>query len=132
MTTTLINVLPKRWALQDSLASSLALRKSRLESLCVLSVGVLVSRSVNLGHLAGGFASRAEIASKDRRLQRVFEQVHLDDAALARVIVRLTGLGQGPWLLALDRTNWKLGRRDINILMLPCFAAASPLPSCGR
>ena len=27
-------------------------------------------------------------------------------------------IGQGPWFLALDRTNWKLGRRDVNILML--------------
>ena len=25
---------------------------------------------------------------------------------------------RGPWLLALDRTNWKVGSRDINILML--------------
>lgn len=112
MTTTLIN------ALRDSLASEMALRKSRLESLCVLIVGVLVSRTVNLSHLAGGFPSRAEIASNYRRLQRFFEQVHLDYTALARVIVQLSGLGQGPWLIALDRTNWKLGRRHVNILML--------------
>ncbi len=72
MTTTLIN------ALRDSLASEMALRKSRLESLCVLIVGVLVSRTVNLSHLAGGFPSRAEFASNYRRLQRFFEQVHLD------------------------------------------------------
>lgn len=122
MTTTLIN------ALRDSLAGSLALRKSRLESLCVLIVGVLVSRTVNLGHLATGFPSRAEIASNYRRLQRFFEQVELDDAALARIIVGLTGLGKGPWLLALDRTNWKLGRRDINILMLAVVRGGVAVP----
>jgi hypothetical protein len=122
MTTTLIN------ALRDSLAGSLALRKSRLESLCVLIVGVLVSRSVNLGHLASGFASRAEIASNYRRLQRFFEQVELDDAALARIIVGLTGLGKGPWLLALERTNWKLGRRDIHILMLAVVRGGVAVP----
>lgn len=122
MTPTLLN------ALRDSLAGSLVLRKSRLESFCVLIVGVLVSRSVNLGHLAAGFPSRAEIASNYRRLQRFFEQVQLDDVALARVIVRLTGLGKGPWLLALDRTNWKLGRRDINILMLAVVRGGVAVP----
>ena len=122
MTTTLIN------ALRDSLASEMALRKSRLESLCVLIVGVLVSRTVNLSHLAGGFPSTAEIASNYRRLQRFFEQVHLDYTALARVIVQLTGLGQGPWLLALDRTNWKLGRRDVNILMLAVLRDGITVP----
>ena len=122
MTTTLIN------ALRDSLASEMALRKSRLESLCVLIVGVLVSRTVNLSHLAGGFPSTAEIASNYRRLQRFFEQVHLDYTALARVIVQLTGLGQGPWFLALDRTNWKLGRRDVNILMLAVLRDGIAVP----
>lgn len=112
MTTTLIN------ALRVSLASQMVLRKSRLESLCVLVVGVLVSRTVNLSHLAGSFPSTAEIASNYRRLQRFFEQVCLDYEVLARVIIRLAGLGHGPWLLALDRTSWKLGRHDINILTL--------------
>ena len=122
MSTTLIN------ALRDSLSGPMALRKSRLESLCVLIVGVLVSRTVNLSHLASCFPSRAAIASNYRRLQRFFEQVQLDDVALARVIVRLTGLGKGPWLLALDRTNWKLGRRDINILMLAVVRAGIAVP----
>lgn len=112
MTTTLIN------ALYESLAGQMDLRKSRLESLCVLVIAVLVSRTVNLSHLCGSFPSRAEIASNYRRLQRFFEQVSLDYEALARVIVRVSGLGQGPWLLALDRTSWKLGRRDVNILTL--------------
>src|SRR4051794_23168893 len=42
----------------------------------------------------------------------------LDGSQLARVIVRIAGVGSGPWLLALDRTRWKFGRYDINILML--------------
>src|SRR4051812_27556006 len=105
-------------ALRLTLQGQLSLRKSRLESFCVLVVGVLLSRTVNLSHLACLFPTRAEIASNDRRLQRVFEQVILDRSQLARVIVRIAGLGAGPWLLALDRTCWKFGRYDINVLML--------------
>src|SRR3954454_16193377 len=42
----------------------------------------------------------------------------LDGGQLARVIVRIAGLGSGPWLLALERTCWKFGRHEVNILML--------------
>jgi hypothetical protein len=121
-----------RWdataALRLTLRGHLSLRKSRLESFCVLVVGVLLSRTVNLGHLACLFPTRAEIASNDRRLQRFFEQVILDTSQLARVIVRIAGLGSGPWLLALDRTCWKLGRYDINILMLAIIHNGIAIP----
>jgi hypothetical protein len=38
-------------------------------------------------------------------------------AQLAEFVVKLLGL-PGPYILALDRTNWKVGAVDINILML--------------
>ena len=92
-------------------------------------VGVLLSRTVNLGvHLACMFPTRAEIASNYRRLQRFFEQVILDGSQLARVIVRIVGLGTGPWLLALDRTCWKFGRYDINVLMLAIIHNGIAIP----
>src|SRR3954465_2467314 len=49
-------------ALRLSLSGHLSLRKSRLESFCVLVVGVLISRTVNLSHLAcmGGTDMRSE------------------------------------------------------------------------
>ena len=115
-------------ALRLALQGHLSLRKSRLESFCVLVVGVLLSRTVNLGHLACLFPTRAEIASNDRRLQRFFEQVILDASQLARMIVRIAGLGSGPWLLALDRTCWKFGRYDINILMLAIIHNGIAIP----
>jgi hypothetical protein len=114
--------------LRLTLQGHLTLRKSRLESFCVLVVGVLLSRTVNLGHLACLFPTRAAIASNYRRLQRFFAQVILDTSQLARVIVRIAGLGSGPWLLALDRTCWKFGRHDINILMLAIIHNGIAIP----
>ena len=115
-------------ALRLALQGHLSLRKSRLESFCVLVVGVLLSRTVNLSHLACMFPTRAAIASNYRRLQRFFEQVILDGSQLARVIVRIVGVGSGPWLLALDRTCWKFGRYDINILMLAIIHNGIAIP----
>ena len=115
-------------ALRLALLGHLSLRKSRLESFCVLVVGVLLSRTVNLSHLACMFPTRAEIASNYRRLQRFFEQVILDGGQLARVIVRIAGLGSGPWLLALDRTCWKFGRHEVNVLMLAIIRNGIAIP----
>src|SRR3954462_10181603 len=115
-------------ALRLSLQGHLSLRKSRLESFCVLVVGVLLSRTVNLSHLACMFPTQAEIASNYRRLQRFFAQVILDGNQLARVMVRIAGLGPGPWLLALDRTCWKFGRHDVNILMLAIIRNGIAIP----
>jgi hypothetical protein len=96
-------------ALRLTLRGHLSIRKSRLESFCVLVVGVLLSRTVNLSHLACMFPTRAAIASNYRRLQRFFAQVILDGSQLARVIVRIAGLGSQ----ALDRGRgfWPLTAR---------------------
>src|SRR5215210_4992864 len=115
-------------ALRLTLRGHLSLRKSRLESFCVLVVGVLLSRTVNLSHLACMFPTRAAIASNYRRRQRFFAQVILDGSQFARVIVRIVGLGTGPWLLALDRTCWKFGRHDINVLMLAIIRNGIAIP----
>src|SRR4051794_2404514 len=74
------------------------------------------------------FPTRAEIASNDRRLQRFFAQVILDGSQLARVIVRIAGLGSGPWLLALDRTCWTFGRHDVNVLRLAVIRNGIAIP----
>src|SRR4051794_24646612 len=74
------------------------------------------------------FPTRAAIASNYRRLQRFFEQVIVDGSQLARVIVRIAGVGSGPWLLALDRTCWKFGQHDINILMLALIHKGIAIP----
>ncbi len=56
--------------------------------------------------------------SNYRRLQRFFAEVRFDYDAIACFIVRFMGIESGPWMLALDRTNWKFGKKHINILML--------------
>ena len=105
-------------ALQGKLRTFLPLRKSRLETFCALVLGVLISRTVNLSHLAALLPNRAQVGSNYRRLQRFLEQVSLDFKEIARFMVTCSGLNEGRWRLTMDRTNWKLGRLDVNILML--------------
>lgn len=104
-------------ALMETLSGHVDLSKSRLETLCLLIVAMVGARTVNLSHLASEIPSTAQIASTYRRLQRFFQHVELGDDWSAALIVRLLGL-TGPWYLCLDRTNWKIGRRDVNLLVL--------------
>ena len=103
--------------LLETLRPHFALSKSRLETLAVLLVGLANCRTVNLSHLASQFPGAAKHSSNYRRLQRFSQFVQLDGDVAARLIMRMLNL-TCPALLALDRTNWKLGSRDVNILML--------------
>ena len=42
------------------------------------------------------------------------------------------GLQAGPWRLTMDRTNWRLGRRDVNILMIGIVNRAIAIPVCWQ
>ncbi|TPM71674.1 IS4 family transposase [Mesorhizobium sp. B2-3-3] len=104
-------------ALIETLSRHFALRNSRLETLTVLIIGLVQGRTVNLSHVASHFPGVAQHGSNYRRLQRFFQSIRLDQALVAQIVVRMLNLSR-PKYLALDRTNWRVGCKDINILML--------------
>ena len=113
--------------LQEILRPHVGLGKSRLETLCLLVVGMISARTVNLSHLACERPTTAQVASTYRRLQRFFQHVRLGPDWSAPLVTGLLGL-VGPWHLALDRTQWKLGTRDVNILMLAVVTRRARAP----
>lgn len=104
-------------ALTLTLSPHVPLRKTRLETLSLLIVAMISARTVNLSHLACERAGHVLIASTYRRRQRFFQHVLLPEDWSARLVVQLLGV-TGPRHLCLDRTNWKIGTREVNILML--------------
>jgi hypothetical protein len=114
-------------ALEGILSRHLALGKSRLETLCLIVVGMISARTVNLSHLACERPSTALVSSTYRRLQRFFQHVRLGPDWSARLVVALVRLDR-PRRLALDRTQWKIGTRDVNVLMLAVITRRARLP----
>ncbi len=104
-------------ALVRTLSPRLELSKSRLETLSWLITGLVIARTVNLSHLASQGSDKALVSSDYRRLERFFQYVSLEGDWLALAVVKLLSL-RAPWVLCLDRTNWKIGRHEVNILML--------------
>ena len=106
-----------RTALLATLSGKFSLGKSRLETLASLLIAMVTGRTVNLTHAACCLPGEALQASRYRRLQRFFQHVRLDQDVVAQMVVRMLNLSR-PIPLALDRTNWKIGSKDINILVL--------------
>ncbi len=106
-----------RAALQGTLSSKFDLSKSRVETLIFLMSALVLGRTVNLSHAACHLPGKASHASRYRRLQRFFQYVRLDQDVVARLVFQMLNLHR-PVPLALDRTNWRLGSKDINILVL--------------
>jgi hypothetical protein len=113
-------------ALQGILRPHVGLSKSRLQTLCLIMIGMLNARTVNLTHLASQRPSRTLIASTYRRLQRFFQHVRLDPDWAVPLLAAM--LGTDRFILVLDRTNWKIGRREVNLLVLAAVTRRLRVP----
>ena len=67
--------------------------------------------------LATGFDCEARVDSSLRRIQRFMSEYLLDTDLIARFVFAVLP-HKPPFRLALDRTNWKFGTSNINILVL--------------
>jgi len=67
--------------------------------------------------LATSFGNEATVDSSLRRIQRFMSQYLLDTNLIARFVFKLLPHNP-PYRLAMDRTNWKFGSSNINVLVL--------------
>ena len=114
-------------ALQKILHPHVALGKTWLETLCLMVIGMIGARTVNLEHIACERPGTSVlVASTYRRLQRFFQFVKLDQDWAVPIIAAMIGAER--WTLALDRTNWKIGRTEVNYLVLAAVTRRFRVP----
>jgi hypothetical protein len=113
-------------ALALRLGPSLSLSKSRLETLCLIVVGMIGARTVNLGHIATERGGQVRVGSTYRRLQRFFQYVALGADWAAPLLAGM--LGTDRWTLVLDRTQWAIGRTEVNFLVLAAVTRRKRVP----
>ena len=104
-------------SLERTLIDNLPWNKARIKFVARFLLALYAMRTVNLSILATAFSGHAKEESNYKRLQRFLREFEMPYAELATFIVKLLGV-PGPYTLALDRTNWKVGAVDLNILML--------------
>jgi hypothetical protein len=102
--------------------------KARSDCFAQLVIAMITVKTVNFTHLATAFMTESFPESCYKRIQRFFRFLKFDPFAVASMVITLFGLKNKKLSLALDRTNWKFGKLDINILMLTVAYRGIALP----
>ena len=104
-------------ALRDVLKQHFDWHGARLAFLAQFLIALIQVRTVNLAEIATAMSGKAKTRSKYKRLQRFFKDFELNYIEVAHAVLSLLQIPE-PWVLAVDRTNWKFGQANINILTL--------------
>ncbi|WP_338760955.1 IS4 family transposase [Bernardetia sp. ABR2-2B] len=99
-------------------------------------IGLFVIAVIKVGlggliQIATAFERNVEYSSSLRRIERFLNYYELDFQAITNLIISLEGIEQ--WeniVLCLDRTNWKVGKEHINILLLSAAHKGVSIPLC--
>jgi hypothetical protein len=113
--------------LKRHLKAHLPWHGARLFFLAQFLLALFEVKTVNLAQLATALSGRAQVASNYKRLQRFFRLFQIEQAQIARLVVACLPLAER-WHLSLDRTNWRFGRTEINVLMLAVVHQGSAFP----
>jgi len=92
--------------------------RARINFLSNFIIALIKVKNVNLVEIATAFSGKAKKDSKYKRIKRFFGSFVIDSFLIAKLIIQMLSIKDGPWPLVMDRTNWKLGKVDINILVL--------------
>ncbi len=102
--------------------------KPRMTCFVGMLVAIIIASTVNLTQLALFFPSRALISSRYRRIQRFFHHHKLDYNEVAGFVMKLFGFMDTDYYLSLDRTNWKWGKANVNLLVLAVVYRGAAIP----
>lgn len=102
--------------------------KARLVCLVNFIVAIFITRTVNLVELATAVPGKTKITSRHMRLRRFLQSGFLTQERIAIVLWELFNFASSPVLLTLDRTNWRWGKSDINILTLAAVHKGLAVP----
>jgi hypothetical protein len=115
--------------LRSSLNAHFKWNKARMTCFVQMMLALFTVRTVNLNKLACVISGGAtEQSSRYRRLQRFFAGFKIDFDLVAAFIFRLFFVPGGKWHLTMDRTNWKWGQSNINILTLGIAYKGTAIP----
>lgn len=90
---------------------------ARVKLICLIVEALCKVKSVSYDRLASGFDVQVEKNSSYRRIQRFMASFDFSMEIVSKLIFSILP-SNTKVILVLDRTNWKFGSKNINILML--------------
>ena len=101
--------------LEDQLSKFFEIHLSRLKFMSRFLVGLIHLRTVNYAELALSLNGEIETDSNYKRIQRFFRGFNFPFESLSKFVWSLFDQRGCEIVLSLDRTNWKFGKKNINI-----------------
>lgn len=93
------------------------INKARVKLISLFIIALNQARTVNFEKLAIAFDNNVKKDSSLRRIQRFIADFDLQYELVAKLVFTLLP-AEPPYRLSMDRTNWKFGSKNINILVL--------------
>ena len=103
--------------LQALLRQHIAWHATRLDFAARFVLALIHTKTVNLVDITLDLNVEAKPESNYRRIQRFFKDFTVDHLAIARLMLLLLPT-QKAFVVVMDRTNWRFGKLNINILMI--------------
>jgi hypothetical protein len=117
--------------LERTLSDNLSWNKARIKFLAAFLIALTQTRTVNLVRVAAHFGGRAKPSSSYKRIQRFLRLFDLPLTELAHLLIRLMKLTT-PFVIVIDRTEWKFGSTWHNILTLSVASEQIAVPVLWR
>ncbi|HCW4114065.1 TPA: IS4 family transposase, partial [Acinetobacter baumannii] len=108
------------------LNKSLKWNKSHLKCFSLIMLAIILKQTCNLSSASKALPIKCLPQSFYRRMQRFFAGQYFDYRQISQLIFNMFSFDQVQ--LTLDRTNWKWGKRNINILMLAIVYRGIAIP----
>lgn len=112
--------------LHTILNKHLKFNKAHLKCFILIMVAIILKQTCNLSSASKIILSNSLPQSFYRRIQRFFAGCKFDYRQISKLIFDMFEFDQVR--LTLDRTNWKWGKRNINILMLAMVYRGIAIP----
>ena len=108
------------------LNKSLKWNKSHLKCFSLIMLAIILKQTCNLSSASKALPIKCLPQSFYRRMQRFFAGQYFDYRQISQLIFNMLSFDKVQ--LTLDRTNWKWGKRNINILMLAIVYRGIAIP----
>ena len=93
------------------------LNLARVKLICLFITALCKINTINYDKLASGFDVNVDKNSSYRRIQRFMKEFDFSMKIVSSLIFKILPF-KNDLVLVIDRTNWKFGEKNINILML--------------
>ena len=116
--------------LGDIINQTLGIHKNNCETVIDFILSMQKSRTVNMGKMVNYSMKIGNVLPESiyRNFQRLVHNTKLSQSELAKCIVTMYDLNDCKFTLAIDRTNWRYGKSDINLLVLSVCVLGCTIP----